>query len=80
MLWLSPLCIVVFISLNSIIYACDKDPNEGASVVAVGSFLAASSDQGDDWSPAETKGQMKFNQGTCRYEKIVQGLPVNTNY
>ncbi|CAF3289476.1 unnamed protein product, partial [Rotaria socialis] len=32
------------------------------------------------WSPAETKGQMKFNQGTCRYEKIVQGLPVNTNY
>ncbi|CAF2112062.1 unnamed protein product [Rotaria magnacalcarata] len=65
---------------ENIIYACDKDPNEGALVVAAGSFLAASSDQGVNWSPSETKGQMKFNQGTCRYEKIVQGLPVNTNY
>ena len=60
--------------------ACSGGPHQGILVVAAGSFLSASSDQGVNWSPAEIKGQMVFNQITCQYEKTVRGLPVNTNY
>jgi hypothetical protein len=49
-------------------------------VVSAGSFLPDSSEQGVNWSSSETKGQMTFNQATCRYEKTVQGLPTNKNY
>ena len=80
MLFLSTLFIVAFASLHNSIHACDRDPHQGALVVAVGTFLSASSEQGVDWLPSETKGQMTFNQATCQYEKIVLGLPANTNY
>ncbi|CAF2884515.1 unnamed protein product [Rotaria sp. Silwood2] len=80
MLLLGTLFIVVLSSLNSIVYACNRDPHEGVLVVAAGNFLSASSDQGVNWSPAERKGQMTFNSATCRYEKITRGLPTNTNF
>lgn len=81
MLLLSTLCVVVVVvSLNNIIYACDTDPHQGSLLVAAGSFLADSSDHGTNWSPADTKGQMTFNQKTCEYEKVTQGLPINTHY
>jgi len=80
MLIVVTLLVVIFISVNNIAYTCDPDPYNETLVVAPGSYLEASSDQGTDWSPSDTKGQMTFNEGTCQYEKIVLGLPVNTNY
>jgi hypothetical protein len=70
----------VVVSINNIVYACNVDPHQGILVIAAGSFLSASNDQGVNWSPTETKGQMTFNQVTCQYQKSIQGLPVNTNY
>ncbi|CAF1049176.1 unnamed protein product [Rotaria sp. Silwood1] len=72
--------LVTIVSLNNIVYACDKDPHQGVLVVAAGSFLSASNEQGINWSPSEIKGQMTFNSVTCRYEKAVDKLPTNTNY
>jgi hypothetical protein len=80
MLFVSTLLVITCVSLNHFVHACDPDPHQGILVVAAGSFLSASTDQGVNWLPTETKGQMTFNQATCRYEKSVQGLPTNTNY
>ena len=71
---------VVITSLGGIVYTYSTDPHQGVLVIAAGSFLAASTEQGVNWSPSETKGQMTFNQATCQYEKSIQGLPTNTNY
>jgi hypothetical protein len=80
MLLVGTILVVALISLNNIAYACDPDPHQGSLVDAPGSYLADSSDHGTNWSPSDTKGQMTFNQATCRYEKIVLGLPLNTHY
>jgi hypothetical protein len=72
--------VLLVLSLYSIVHACDKDPHQSVLVVAAGTFLSASSEQGVNWSPSETKGQMTFNSATCQYEKSIQGLPSNTNY
>jgi len=77
---LNAFLVVAFICLHNIVYGCDTDPHQGVLVVAAGSFLSVSSEQGVNWSPTETKGQMTLNQITCRYEKSIQGLPTNTNY
>ncbi|CAF3996674.1 unnamed protein product [Rotaria sordida] len=79
MLFLCSLLVIV-VSLNNIVYACDKDPHQGVLVVAVGSFLPASNEQGVNWSPSETKGQMTFNPVTCRYETVINRLLTNTSY
>ncbi|CAF4291459.1 unnamed protein product, partial [Rotaria sordida] len=60
--------------------ACDKDPHQGVLVVAVGSFLPASNEQGVNWPPSETKSQMTFNPVTCRYETVINRLSTNTSY
>jgi hypothetical protein len=80
MLLIGIILVVAFISLNNIAYACDPNPRQGMLVVAPGSYLADSSDHGTNWSPSDAKGQMTFNQATCRYEKTVLGLPLNTHY
>jgi hypothetical protein len=80
MLIIDILVVVTLISLNNIVYACNPDPRQGSLVVAPGSYLSDSSDHGTNWDPADTKGQMKFDQSTCEYEKIVLGLPLNTHY
>jgi hypothetical protein len=77
LLYLGTFLIVAFISIIS---TCEQDPHQGVLVVAAGSFFVDSSEHGINWSPAETKGQMTFNEVTCRYEKIVQRLPTNINY
>lgn len=79
MLLLSPLVVVALTFLSSVVYACNN-PHEGVLVVAAGSFLSVSSDQGVDWSPSDLKGQMTFNQAACQYEKLVQGLPLNKDF
>ncbi|CAF4073790.1 unnamed protein product, partial [Adineta steineri] len=80
MQFLYTVLVVAFIYFSKIAYGCDKDPHQGVLVIAAGSFLSASSEQGVNWSPSEVKGQMTFNQGTCQYEKVIEGLPTNTNY
>ncbi|CAF1157066.1 unnamed protein product [Adineta steineri] len=80
MQFLYTVLVVAFIYFSKIAYGCDKDPHQGVLVIAAGSFLSASSEQGVNWSPSEIKGQMTFNQGTCQYEKVIEGLPTNTNY
>ena len=80
MLRVNILLVLVLIVLNSIIDACDPNPRQGALVIAPGSYLADSSDNGTNWSPTDTKGQMTFNPTTCEYEKSVFGLPSNTHY
>jgi hypothetical protein len=72
--------IVAVITLGDVVLACNNDPHQGVLVVAVGSFLSDSSEQGINWSPSEIKGQMKFNTDTCQYEKSLQGLPLNKIY
>ena len=67
-------------AFNHGVSACDKDPHQGVLVVAAGTFLADSSEQGVNWAPADTKGQMTFNAVSCQYEKVIQGLPTNTVY
>ncbi|CAF3096364.1 unnamed protein product, partial [Rotaria sp. Silwood2] len=57
--------LVIVVSFNNIVYACDKNSNQDALVVAVGSFLSASNEQGINWSPSEIKGQMTFNTVPC---------------
>ncbi len=66
MRYIGILLVVSFISLHRIISGCDQ----GVLVIAVESFLADRSEHGINWSPAETKGQMTFNEATCRYKKI----------
>ena len=74
------LLFVVVVSLADLAFACDRDPHQGVLVVAAGTFLADSSEQGVNWAPADAKGQMTFNTGSCQYEKSIEGLPANTNY
>ena len=77
---LRSILLTLCVSVGHFVLACDRDPHLGTLVVAAGSFLAASSGGGTNWAPADTKGQMSFNWGTCQYEKEIQGLPPNTNY
>lgn len=74
------LVFVVFVSLHTIVYGCNPDPHQGTLVTAPGSYLADSSDHGTNWAPGDVKCQMNFDQQTCQYEKIVLGLPKNTDY